>query len=451
MTKKELSITLRARNAMAAGIRSAGSALRSFGDKLSAIGSRGKYAMAALAAAVVASVREFWKFDAAARPFARFVGGVEKAKEHLRQLGEIGKRGVVPTGDIIEASRSLMQFSDGALGGVADMKALADVSATTGSSIGDVTAGVVGFVRAIAQGRDVDRASKQIQEMGIVSLEAREKLRGMQAAGASTSEMFDVLASEINKFSGGVESDMDTGAAAFGRLKEGARSAMIDIGEGVSSSFIPAMDLLLEKMQDITDSGAIQDWAADFSSSIDSMMPYISKLGDAIGWVWEKIQQGIDATAGFVVALASGASLSDAAAAAGETRRMGMSDREERASIQEQRKIANRAERERKQAEAEAGGFGGKVNADRLKSLLRDEGGAEPGSAKLSGFAENRLSRIREMGHDVEEYGYRFAQDAEKQQERMARAIDEQTGLARRNNELLEETRDLLRENLEQG
>ncbi len=61
------------------------------------------------------------------------------------------------------------------------------------------------------------------------------------------------------------------------------------------------------------------------------------------------------------------------------------------------------------------------------------------------------MSRIREMGHDVEEYGYRFAQDAEKQQERMARAIDEQTGLARRNNELLEETRDLLRENLEQG
>ena len=78
-------------------------------------------------------------------------------------------------------------------------------------------------------------------------------------------------------------------------------------------------------------------------------------------------------------------------------------------------------------------------------------GGEAADRTAYSGYLQNMMSRIREMGHDVEEYGYRFAQDAEKQQERMARAIDEQTGLARRNNELLEETRDLLRENLEQG
>ena len=61
------------------------------------------------------------------------------------------------------------------------------------------------------------------------------------------------------------------------------------------------------------------------------------------------------------------------------------------------------------------------------------------------------MSRIREMGHDVEEYGARSPFDAERNQERLATAAEEGMRLEKRTNELLEETRDLLKENLSQG
>ncbi len=68
-----------------------------------------------------------------------------------------------------------------------------------------------------------------------------------------------------------------------------------------------------------------------------------------------------------------------------------------------------------------------------------------------SGYLQNMMSRIREMGHDVEEYGARSPFDAERNQERLAVAAEEGTRLGKRTNELLEETRDLLKENLSQG
>ncbi|HOE37300.1 MAG TPA: hypothetical protein PLT12_07290 [Kiritimatiellia bacterium] len=68
-----------------------------------------------------------------------------------------------------------------------------------------------------------------------------------------------------------------------------------------------------------------------------------------------------------------------------------------------------------------------------------------------SGYLQNMMSRIREMGHDVEEYGARSPFDAERNQERLAVAAEEGTRLQKRTNELLEENRDLLKENLSQG
>jgi hypothetical protein len=78
-------------------------------------------------------------------------------------------------------------------------------------------------------------------------------------------------------------------------------------------------------------------------------------------------------------------------------------------------------------------------------------GGETADRTAYSGYLQNMMSRIREMGHDVEEYGARSPFGAERNQERLAVAAEEGTRLGKRTNELLEETRDLLKENLSQG
>lgn len=85
---------------------------------------------------------------------------------------------------------------------------------------------------------------------------------------------------------------------------------------------------------------------------------------------------------------------------------------------------------------------------------IAGKGGTGAGASErteFSGYLQNMMSRIREMGHDVEEYGTRSPFDAERNQERLAVAAEEGARLEKRTNELLEETRDLLKENLSQG
>ena len=86
-------------------------------------------------------------------------------------------------------------------------------------------------------------------------------------------------------------------------------------------------------------------------------------------------------------------------------------------------------------------------------NLAGNGGGADEAGDRTSysGYLQNMMSRIREMGHDVEEYGARSPFDAERNQERLVVAAEEGTRLEKRMNELLEETRDLLKENLSQG
>lgn len=72
-------------------------------------------------------------------------------------------------------------------------------------------------------------------------------------------------------------------------------------------------------------------------------------------------------------------------------------------------------------------------------------------SEGMSGYLRSATDKLREMGNDVEEYGYRAAESSAQQQERIAAAAQEQLGLQEKTNSLLEETRDLLAENLEQG
>jgi ABC-type transporter Mla subunit MlaD len=210
----------------------------------------------------------------------------------------------------------MMQFSDGVLGGAADMKALADVAATTGNDIGQVTGGVQKFMQAIAQGRNVTSASRELERMGVVSLEAREKMRQLQDQGASTEEMFAVLQQEINKFAGGVEADMDTGAAAFGRLRETGQAAMIDIGKSIMDKAAPALQGLGDIMSDNLDAGIIQDYV---DAAVEAFQLLSKKLEPIFGLlirgfkaVTGGIQDGIARIGGFIGAVQAGQGVREA-------------------------------------------------------------------------------------------------------------------------------------------
>ena len=430
-------------------------AFRSVGRRLATVARQAKIAFAAMVAGAALAAREFMKFESATRPFARFMGSLENAQRHMRELQSIGRQGVVPTKQIIEASRELMQFSDGVLGSARDMQALADVSATTGNDIGNVARGVTDFIRAVGQGRDVDRASRQIQQLGIVSLEAREELRQIQDTGGDTQDMFAVLSREINKFAGGVQGDMDTGAAAVGRLRAATSEALINIGRSVTNTGAPALDHLADKIDWAMDSGAIEDFVNDFISAFEhlakTLSPIIDKIGGGIKYLWRWAKaSGFE---GRIIAEEMGAGKSfREALAIGKEERLALWDEwkandEERPGRWEARARQRRALRER---QTRTGGFG-EAGADDILSLLGGDddspgAGVRKADRGLSGMARNVMSRLQRMGHDVEEFGLPGMID-DKAKEKMQR--DQQLDLITESVKVQKDIRDLLGDNLE--
>ena len=450
------------------------------GAAISAVAAKARIAVLALAGAAAASVREFVRFEAAARPFARFTGGIEQATAHLKELQQIGRTGVIPTDELIEASRSLMQFSDGVLGGAADMKALADVAATTGNNVGNVAGGVRRFMQAVAQGRNVQSASRDLERMGVVSVEARQKLRELQDQGGGTEAMFAVLSAEINKFAGGVESDMDTGAAAFRRIKETGKAAMVEIGQSIMTEAMPAFNGLSDTMQDALDAGIVQEYVDQvieaFSLLKDALEPIFDWLAKGFQSITGGVQDGLARISGFIGAVQSqgvdmrslakataqigtfnflGAAktlrrdFGDAWDISGDVMRQERDERTARAEDRALRRAEARSARQRGETTTASGAFAAGADAGRLTALLADDddGGGKRG---MSGASQRVFDRLREMGHKVEEYvpgGSMFAGQAASAREQLQK--DESMQLMRRSADTQEQIRDLLRRNLE--
>lgn len=237
----------------------------------------------ALADAILSGVKAAMKMDAAANPFERFTGSAEEAAKHVQALQAIGARGVIPTDELIEASRQLMNLSGGLLGTAKDMQALADVAATTGDPVGTLTSAVGMFTQALRTGKRVDMAIKELQALGIVSDEVAARMTQMAASGEANSKIFAELTNSINSFSGGVEDDAKRAASAVNQMKEQWTQNLEEAGKPFLNFTSEVLGSLAQKMQDLRDSGAIEDWATRAANALEELIPIIESVFGKLG------------------------------------------------------------------------------------------------------------------------------------------------------------------------
>ena len=298
--------------------------------------------------ALLSGIKTAMGWQAAARPFARFVGSIEEAEAHVKSLQDIGAAGVIDGEKLVEASRSLMQLSGGLVGGVADMKALADVSATTGEDINKVSVAVGNFMQRLQAGDDITRAIRDLEGMGVISNETALEMRNLAGDAENAGDIFDLLTGEVNKFAGGVEDDMNTAEASVNRAKDQWRMALGEAGGAFLDLSSNKIGGLADKLQDLRDSGIIEEWA---ERAVESIEWISEKLSDLLGWI-SRATDGIRNMAARVGAtiggMQAGMSLGDAFEMSGDVAKQMSNER----SIARNRRAAARDER-RKAAQEE--------------------------------------------------------------------------------------------------
>lgn len=144
--------------------------------------------------------------------FTTLMGDADKARQHVEYLFEFAKKTPFETGPIIQASRMMQTFGGEALNSQKNLQLLGDASAATSAPIDQLGFWVGRLYAMLKGGQPFGEAAMRLQELAVLTPEARQKMEALQKAGGSTSEVFGVFQQSLEKFTGGMVKQAGTWA-----------------------------------------------------------------------------------------------------------------------------------------------------------------------------------------------------------------------------------------------
>lgn len=184
--------------------------------------------------------------------FQTLMGDADLAREHVRGLFDFAKRTPFETGPIIEASRMMRTFGGAALDTKANLQLLGDASAGTGAPINELGFWVGRLYSNLQAGKPFGEAAMRLQELAVLSPKARGEMEALQQAGKSAQEIFAVLGTDVERFSGAMELQASTWKALISTLTEAVNLQLADSFKGF---FDTARDTVGNVVQLLGDEG----------------------------------------------------------------------------------------------------------------------------------------------------------------------------------------------------
>ncbi len=218
--------------------------------------------------------------ETAALQFETLMGSASEAEKHVADLFEFAERTPFETAPIIEASRLLETFGGEALNTTEQLTRLGDASAATSGPINELGFWTGRLYSQLESGKPFGEAAMRLQELAVLSPTARAEMEALQAAGASSAEVFRVFEADLDRFSGAMERQAGTWA--------GLRSTLTDsLALAASQGLKPFFELAKDGLDEINrylGSAEFDDFANGFAASMqvaaDGVRGLISTVRD---------------------------------------------------------------------------------------------------------------------------------------------------------------------------
>lgn len=218
-------------------------------------------AIAAGARAVWSAVSEAFKFETLTIQFSVLMGSLTKAKERMKELADFAASTPFQMEEVVNASRQLHVFSDGALGASNSLRLVGDAAAAVGQNIQEVSFWVGRAYSMIKGGQPFGEAAMRLQEMGIITPEVRTKMEDLQAAGAANIKVWEVLSDRLLQFKGGMAQLSQTGDGLVSTLKDTWTESIRTFGQSFMEVSKTAIGGLIEWLGKLNSDGTIKEWA----------------------------------------------------------------------------------------------------------------------------------------------------------------------------------------------
>jgi hypothetical protein len=208
--------------------------------------------------------------------FTTLMGDAGKAREHVQGLFEFAKKTPFESGPILEASKLLRTFGGDALDNTKNLTLIGDAAAASGAGIQDLGFWVGRMYSSMQAGRPFGEAAMRLQELAILTPEARNQLEQMQKSGAKGAEMFDVFTKSIERFSGSM--------ALQEKSWTGVTSTFADVVKMASADlFRPLFEAVRDtiyKINQFLGSDLVQEGIKRLAEKMEVFFNFIVQWGD---------------------------------------------------------------------------------------------------------------------------------------------------------------------------
>jgi len=208
--------------------------------------------------------------------FETLMGNADEAKKHVEDLFVFAKKTPFETEPVIEASRMMRTFGGDALDTMQNLTMVGDAAAATSTDINEIAFWTGRLYAALQSGRPIGEAATRLQELAVLSPQARNEIDKLTAAGASGDELWTVFTNDMGKFGGAMAKQAGTWA--------GLTSTFSDTIKILSATALkPFFDLGkkgLESLNELLGSEGVAKTVERFATSLAKNL---DRAGKAIG------------------------------------------------------------------------------------------------------------------------------------------------------------------------
>lgn len=212
--------------------------------------------------------------------FTTLMGSADLARSHVKDLFEFAKKTPFETGPIIEASRMLQTFGGSALNTKSTLTLLGDAAAAVNAPINDLGFWVGRLYSNLKGGQPFGEAAMRLQELAVLSPQARQAMEALQKSGADASKVFGVFEQDLRRFTGAMEAQANTW--------QGVTSTFSDtVNILIGTAFAPLFEAIrdgLRQLNEILGSDGVAKAVENFATTLRDELRsgFLSASGGAV-------------------------------------------------------------------------------------------------------------------------------------------------------------------------
>lgn len=301
---KVLEYIIRAKDATAKGLSSAGGRLRDFartvGQNLMNIQAGFQMAaqvIGAIAGFIKKSIEEAFMFEKAVTNFKTLLGSIDDAKAHIADLKRFASETPLTFDDLSTASRLLLSFGSNVNDIMPSLKMLGDIALGDSQRFQGLA---LVFAQVKSQGKLMGQDLLQMINQGfnplaVIAKEtgvAMSDLKDMMSEGLISFEMVEgamkSATSEGGIFHKAMEEASKTGEGLTSTLQDKLNESIRQIGEAFSETAKGGLTEFINKLDELNNSGSIKKWGEEAANAILGIGYAISGIRKAGKWLDDK-------------------------------------------------------------------------------------------------------------------------------------------------------------------